>query len=333
MLPNLNSDGSIKYDTDLVINFNDPHNIGYEDCLRYISAHVVKNKSDGNFDEIKIAVELMTEESFVEWKSVATYVAKSTLKRKYYPINIQTMLYLVATERVSFADLLAEKLLEVDVSAIKNSYRVRKYRHKKAVSENPVIMSKYNELKREHLAAENRLAEKINQLQLDLKRIRSEHRNIEANFIMELSRNGGSGAGESIPETKTDFANVKDMATVVTDKPTLADTLGIGGVPAFAKTDGIITGGAVGAVGGDARQGNELSAGEMFRKTVSEAAIPVYAVAGGVASVGVGMEDGEEVDSEKEDADSENKWILDAAIVFARGCGFTGVSALGKGRV
>lgn len=305
MLPNLNSDGSIKYDPNLVINFNEPHNIGYEDCIRYIAAHVVKNKSDGNFDEIKIATNLMSYESFVKWKDIASYVAKSTLKRKYYPLNMQVLLYLVATERVAFADLLAEKLLEVDVSAIKNSYRVRKYRHKKAVSENPEIMYKFNKLKKEHAAAENELVEKINQLQADLKRIRSEHKTIEGNFIMELSRNGGSGAGESIPEVKTDFAKSAGAVaeTVVTDKPTPADTLGVGGVPAFAKTDGIITVGAVG-VGADVGGNEGMSAGEMFRQTVSEAAIPVY---GGVVSVGVGMEDGEDADSEKEDADSENE--------------------------
>lgn len=301
MLPNLNSDGSIKYDPNLVINFNDPHNIGYEDCLRYISAHVVKNKSDGNRDEIKIAVELMTEESFVEWKSVATYVAKSTLKRKYYPINIQTMLYLVATERVSFADLLAEKMTEVDVSAIKNSYRVRKYRHKKAVTENPESMYKLNKLKKEHADIENKLEEKITQLQLDLKQLRSEHRTIEADFILELSRKGGERTGESVPETKTDFAKSAGTVaeTVVVDKPTPADTLGIGGLPAFAKTDEIITG-AAGAdmVGADVGGNEEMSAGEMFRQTVSEAVIPVYAV--GSRVVGVGMEDGEEDDSEKE---------------------------------
>lgn len=307
MLPNLNSDGSIKYDPNLVINFNDPHNIGYEDCIRYIAAHVVKNKSDGNFDEIKIATNLMSYESFVKWKDIASYVAKSTLKRKYYPLNMQILLYLVATERVAFADLLAEKLLEVDVSAIKNSFRVRKYRHKKAVSENPEIMYKFNKLKKEHAAAENELVEKINQLQADLKRIRSEHKTIEANFLMKLSRNGGSRAGESIPETKTDFAKSAGAVaeTVVTDKPTPADTLGIGGVPAFAKTDGIITGGV--GVGADVGSNEEMSAGEMFRQTVSEAAIPVYAVAGAVVSVGIGMEDGEEADCEKEDADSEKE--------------------------
>ena len=282
MLPNLNSDGSIKYDPNLVINFNDPHNIGYEDCIRYIAAHVVKNKSDGNYDEIKIAVNLMSEESFVEWKAIAAYVAKSTLKRKYYPLNIQTMLYLVATERRVFADLLAERLSEVDVASIKNSYRVRKYRHKKAVSENPESMYKLNKLKKEHAAAENELVEKINQLQFDLKQLRSEHKTIEANFILELNRKGGAGrAGESIPETKTDFA--KSMAApVAVDTPAPSDTLGIGGLPAFAKDDGIITG-AVGAnvagsdVGGVSDSGNEgISAGEMFRKTVSEAAAPIY---------------------------------------------------------
>ena len=283
MLPNLNKDGSIKHDPNLVINFNDPHNIGYEDCIRYLAAHVVKNSNDGDADQIKIASNLMSEESFVEWKSVAAYVAKSTLKRKYYPLNMQALLYRVVTERIAFADLLAEKLQEIDVASIKNSYRVRKYRHKKAVSENPEIMSKYNELKREHLAAENRLAEKINQLQLDLKQLRSKHRNIESNFLLEQNRKGSDGrAGESIPEVKTDFANVKDMATVVTDKPTPADTLGIGGLPAFAKNDGIITGAVgvgvnTGAVDSDVGGGNEeMSAGEMFRKTVSEAAKPVY---------------------------------------------------------
>ena len=302
MLPNLNKDGSIKHDPNLIINFNDPHNIGYEDCIRYIAAHVVKNNNDGDADETKIASNLMSEESFVEWKSVAAYVAKSTLKRKYYPLNMQALLYRVVTERIAFADLLAEKLLEVDVASIKNSYRVRKYRHKKAVSENPVIMSKYNELKREHLAAENRLAEKINQLQLDLKQLRSKHRNIESNFLLEQNRKDAGSAGDFIPEVKTDFANVKDIATVVTDKPTPADTLGIGGLPAFAKNDGIITGavgvgGNAGAVDSDVSgnagvSGNEeMSAGEMFRKTVSEAAKPIY---GAIAVNGNGdVEEGE----------------------------------------
>jgi hypothetical protein len=270
MLPNLNSDGSIKYDPNLVINFNDPHNIGYEDCVRYIAAHVVKNKSDGNYDEIKIAVNLMSEESFVEWKAVAAYVAKPTLKRKYYPLNIQTMLYLVATERRVFADLLAERLSEVDVASIKNSYRVRKYRHKKAVSENPESMYKLNKLKKEHAAAENELVEKINQLQFGLKQLRSEHKTIEANFILELTRKGGESAGEFVPETKTDFA--KSAAPVVVDTPAPADNLGIGGLPAFAKNDGIIDG----AVGANVSGNEEISAGEMFRKTVSEAAAPIY---------------------------------------------------------
>lgn len=285
MLPNLNSDGSIKYDPNLVINFNDPHGIGYEDCIRYLAAHVVKNKSDGDADQIKIAVELMSYESFVEWKEIASYVAKSTLKRKYYPLNIQAMLYLVATERRIFAELLAEKLLEVDVASIKNSFRVRKYRHKKAASENPEIMYKFNKLKKEHAAVENELVEKINQLQADLKRIRSEHKIIEGNFLMEQNRTGSDGrAGESIPETKTDFAK-SAAAPVVVDTPTPSDTFGIGGLPAFAKNDGIITGAGVAAaaavagsdVGGVNDSGNEeMSAGEMFRKTVSEAAAPIY---------------------------------------------------------
>lgn len=306
MLPNLNSDGSIKYDPNLVINFNDPHGIGYEDCIRYIAAHVVKNKnkSDGNFDEIKIAVNLMSDESFVEWKAIAAYVAKSTLKRKYYPLNIQTMLYLVATERRVFADLLAERLLEVDVASIKNSFRVRKYRHKKAVTENPESMYKLNKLKKEHAAAENELVEKINQLQFDLKQLRSEHKTIEANFIMELNRKGGERAGESIPEVKTDFA--KSATPMVTDKPTSADTLGIGGLPAFAKNDGIITGGVSGAVGGntgavdsDVGGNEEMSAGEMFRKTVSEAAKPVYgAIAvGSDGEIEEGADEGAEQDA------------------------------------
>ena len=299
MLPNLNSDGSIKYDPNLVINFNDPHNIGYEDCIRYLATHVVKNKSDGDADQIKIAVNLMSNESFVEWKAIAAYVAKSTLKRKYYPLNIQTMLYLVATERIAFADLLAEKLLEVDVASIKNSYRVRKYRHKKAITENPESMYKLNKLKKEHTDIENKLEEKINQLQLELKQVRSEHKTIEANFIMELNRKGGSGAGESIPEVKTDFAKSAGAAAaapVVTDKPTPADTLGIGGLPAFAKNDGIITGavgvgGNAGAVDSDVGGNEEMSAGEMFRKTVSEAAKPMY---GAIAVNGDGdVEEGE----------------------------------------
>ena len=294
MLPNLNSDGSIKYDPNLVINFNDPHNIGYEDCIRYLAAHVVKNKSDGDTDQIKIAVELMSYDSFVEWKDIASYVAKSTLKRKYYPLNIQAMLYLVATERRVFAELLAEKLLEVDVASIKNSFRVRKYRHKKAAFENPEIMYKFNKLKKEHAAAENELVEKINQLQADLKRIRSEHKTIEGNFLMEQNRKGVERAGEDIPETKTDFSKTAaPVAPVVTDKPTPADTLGIGGLPAFAKNDGIITG-AVGVGGNPGVSGNEeISAGEMFRKTVSEAAKPVY---GTIAVNSDGdVEEGEEV--------------------------------------
>lgn len=286
MLPNLNFDGSIKYDPNLVINFNDPHNIGYEDCIRYLAAHVVKDKSDGDTDQIKIAVELMSYESFVEWKEIASYVAKSTLKRKYYPLNIQAMLYLVAAERRIFAELLAEKLLEVDVASIKNSFRVRKYRHKKAASENPEIMYKFNKLKKEHAAVENELVEKINQLQADLKRIRSEHKTIEGNFLMEQNRKGSDGrAGESIPETKTDFAKIGGMAadkTVVKDE--VGTGLGIGGLPAFAKNDGIIDGG-VGArvvdggavdVGVSDSGNEEISAGEMFRKTVSEAAAPIY---------------------------------------------------------
>lgn len=284
MLPNLNSDGSIKYDPNLVINFNDPHDIGYEDCIRYLAAHVVKNKSDGDADQTKIAVELMSYESFVEWKEIASYVAKSTLKRKYYPLNIQAMLYLVATERRIFAELLAEKLLEVDVASIKNSFRVRKYRHKKAASENPEIMYKFNKLKKEHAAVENELVEKINQLQADLKRIRSEHKTIEGNFLMEQNRKGSDGrAGESIPETKTDFD--KSAAPVV-DTPTPSNTLGIGGLPAFAKNDGIIDGGARIVAGVSVNGGvdvgvsnsdnEEMSAGEMFRKTVSEAATPIY---------------------------------------------------------
>nr|DAR80737.1 MAG TPA: hypothetical protein [Caudoviricetes sp.] len=301
MLHNLNSDGSIKYDPNLVINFNDPHNIGYEDCIRYLAAHVVKNKSDGDVDQIKIAVELMSNESFVEWKAIAAYVAKSTLKRKYYPLNIQIMLYLVATERIAFADLLAEKLLEVDVASIKNSYRVRKYRHKKAVTENLESMYKLSQLKKEHAAIENKLEETINQLKLELKQVRSEHKTIEANFIMELNRKGGPGVGESIPEVKTDFAKSAGATdTVVTDTHTPADTLGIGGLPAFAKDNGIITGavgGNAGAVdsdvGGNAGvSGNEeMSAGEMFRKTVSEAAKPMY---GAIAVNGDGdAEEGE----------------------------------------
>jgi len=291
MLPNLNSDGSIKYNPNLVINFNDPHGISYEDCIRYLAAHVVKNKSDGDADQIKIAVELMSDESFIEWKDIASYVAKSTLKRKYYPLNIQTMLYLVATERVSFADLLAERMTEVDVASIKNSYRVRKYRHKKAVSENPEIMYKFNKLKKEHAAIENELVEKINQLQLDLKQLRSEHKTIESNFLLGQNRKGVERAGESIPEVKTDFAK---------DKREAGNDLGIGGLPAFAKNDGIITGAVggngkadAGAVDSDVAGNEEMSAGEMFRKTVSEAAKPIY---GAIAVNSDGdVEEGDEV--------------------------------------
>ena len=150
----------------------------------------------------------------------------------------------------------------------------------------PKIMYKFNKLKKEHAAVENELVEKINQLQADLKRIRSEHKTIEGNFLMEQNRKGSDGrAGEFVPETKTDFSKSAGAAeTVVKDE--VGTGLGIGGLPAFAKNDGIIDGGArIGAgvsvnggvdVGVSNSDNEEMSAGEMFRKTVSEAAAPIY---------------------------------------------------------